>query len=168
MPRECRKCGEIIPTRIKIDGKERNLQNRKFCLKCSSYKSGNTSPHDPIIRRAKIWKLYTQKEKDAVKLCNYYRALQIRDEMYMLLGNKCKICGYNKCKRSLSFHHRNPSDKLMNLGLNTLWAKNREVIKAEVEKCDLLCLNCHTEIEDSIARKTSIVKRVNEKYGTNF
>lgn len=27
------------------------------------------------------------------------------------LGGKCVICGYNKCNRSLDFHHINPEKK---------------------------------------------------------
>jgi hypothetical protein len=168
MTRECRKCGEIIPNRIIIDGKYSNLQNRKFCLKCSSYKGKNTSPNDPVIRKARVWKKYSEKQKDAVKLCLYKRALQVREELYQKHGGKCIVCGYDKCKRAMSFHHRNPEDKLFGLSLNHLWSKNRELVEKEADKCDLMCLNCHAELEDKIARETSIVKKVNEKYGTNY
>ena len=40
--RDCRKCGERIPYLIKIDGKTKNLGNRKFCLKCSPYRGHNS------------------------------------------------------------------------------------------------------------------------------
>ena len=168
MSRECRKCGEIIPYTITIDGKVSNLQNRKFCLKCSSYKGRNTSPNDPVIRKAKVWKEYTEKQKECVKLSLYKRALRVRDELCEEHGGKCQVCGYNTCKRALSFHHRDPENKLFCLTLNKLWSKNRKLIDEESRKCDLLCLNCHAELEDKLARETSIVKRVNEKYGTNF
>jgi len=29
-------------------------------------------------------------------------------------------------------------------------------------------MNCHAEIEDAVARKTSIVQTVNQKYGTDY
>lgn len=63
-------------------------------------------------------------------------------------GGKCIICGYNKCMRSLSFHHRNPKFKDPN------WNKMRnwkfEKIKKELDKCDLVCNNCHGEIHDKL------------------
>ena len=168
MSRECRKCKEQIPRKVIIDGKECNLQNRKFCLKCSPYKGGNTSPHDPVKRKARVWKHYSEEEKDRVKICNYYRALRVRKALYESRGGKCEKCGYEKCLRALSCHHRKPEDKLFGLALNNLWSKNEKLIYEEFKKCDLLCLNCHAEIEDDIARETSIVKKVNEKYGTDF
>ena len=172
MSRECRKCGEKIPYNIVVDGKRRCLQNRKFCLKCSPFGKMNRSVNEPFKVKTREYKDYSEDQKEIhkgrVKLCLYYRALSIRDELYNLLGGKCIICGYNKCKRALSFHHRDPSKKLFGLTLNNLWSKNRKCLDEEVLKCDLLCLNCHAEVEDKIARETSIVKRVNEKYGTNF
>ncbi len=168
MGRECRKCGHLIPYKIKIDGKEHNLKNRKFCIDCSPFMRRNTSSIDPIVRKSRQWKHYSEKQKNSVKLNLYYRALTIRDELYAKFNYCCGICGYNKCKRALSFHHRDPSIKLFGLTLNNLWSKKRYIIDAEADKCDLLCLNCHQELEDKIARKTNIVEQVNLKYGTNF
>jgi 5-methylcytosine-specific restriction endonuclease McrA len=154
---------------LHINGKTISLQNRKFCLKCSSYKGRNTSPYDPVIRKARIWKNYSQAEKDASTMCNYYRALKVRRELYQKSGGKCQKCGYSKCDRALTFHHRNPDEKLFGLSLNKLWSKNIELIEKEWAKCDLLCMNCHAEVEDAKAKtESNIVARVNAKYGTNF
>ena len=68
-------------------------------------------------------------------------------------GGRCKRCGYAKCNRALSFHHREPDKKSFPLTLDRMWGKNWEVIVEEWEKCDLLCLNCHAEVEDEIASK---------------
>lgn len=57
-------------------------------------------------------------------------------------GGKCQVCGYNKSLAALSFHHRDPSKKDFNFnGRLANWDKNRE----ELDKCDLLCANCHCE-----------------------
>ena len=59
-------------------------------------------------------------------------------------GGKCSICGYDKCLGSLDFHHINRSEKDIN------WSKMRnwplEKIKKELDKCKLVCRNCHGEI----------------------
>jgi len=60
------------------------------------------------------------------------------------LGNKCKLCGYNKCIQALEFHHINPNEKEFkpsNMGTYK-WDK----VKIELNKCILLCANCHREI----------------------
>jgi hypothetical protein len=63
------------------------------------------------------------------------------------LGGRCEICGHNKCMRALSFHHRDPLKKDFGIsaqGMTRSW----ERVKTEVEKCMLLCANCHMELHD--------------------
>jgi len=168
MKRSCRKCGNKIPNRVIINGKEHNLHNRKFCLICSPFQKHNTSPNDPIVRKARKWKYYSKEQKDKVKLCLYRRALQIRKELHIKSGGKCCKCGYSKCDRALTFHHRDPRKKLFGLTLNNLWSKNRKAINNEWRKCNLMCMNCHMELEDTTARKTSIVGKINKLYATNY
>jgi hypothetical protein len=166
--RKCRKCGEHIPYNIKINGKQVSLQNRKFCLNCSSYNGRNTSPKDPIVRKARKWKNYSSEQKERVKISLYRRALERRTYLIEKSGGKCIQCGYCKCFRALSYHHRNPEEKEFGLTLNNLWSKQIEDIENEWRKCDLLCFNCYAELEDEKSKETSIVKKINEKYGTNY
>jgi len=166
--RACRKCGKHIPYKLEINDKLYNLQNRKFCLECSPLGKRNTSPNDPIERKPRTWNKYSEERKNQSKISIYRRGLERRRGLYKIKGGKCQICGYDKCERVLSFHHREPSTKLFGLSLNNLWSKPLEELLIEAEKCDLVCANCHGEIEDSIARKTSIVSIVNEKYGTDY
>ena len=35
-----------------------------------------------------------------------------------ICGNKCAICGYNKCISALDFHHLNHLEKLYNIASN--------------------------------------------------
>jgi hypothetical protein len=48
---------------------------------------------------------------------------------------------------ALSFHHRNPKDKVSNVSTMVSKGAPRRVIVAEMKKCDILCLNCHHELE---------------------
>lgn len=60
-------------------------------------------------------------------------------------GGKCSVCGYMKCFAALEFHHRNPAEKDFAISkLNT--AILTDAIKKELDKCDLVCSNCHKEI----------------------
>jgi CO dehydrogenase nickel-insertion accessory protein CooC1 len=64
-------------------------------------------------------------------------------------GGKCCVCGYNKCVRALAFHHLDPKIKSFSLGINGL-TRSWERIKRELDKCVLVCHNCHCEIESGI------------------
>ena len=58
-------------------------------------------------------------------------------------GGKCLNCGYNKCAAALTFHHPN-GDKEFGIaasGYTRAWEK----IRIEIDKCVLLCSNCHAE-----------------------
>ncbi len=64
-------------------------------------------------------------------------------------GGKCNICGYEKCLSALDFHHKNPQEKVFSINGNGLclsWKKTKE----ELDKCVLLCANCHREAHNGI------------------
>lgn len=64
------------------------------------------------------------------------------------MGGKCQICGYDKCLSALEFHHINKEEKEENPSYLIL-RRNWEHAKKELEKCILVCSNCHREIHDS-------------------
>lgn len=79
-------------------------------------------------------KYYVQRNRIQTKL----KAIQHK-------GGKCENCGYNKCVDALEFHHSDPSQKEFNLskkGHTISWDR----ALSEVNKCQLLCANCHREL----------------------
>lgn len=152
MSRECRKCGEHIPNRVKIDDKWKNIQNRKFCLTCSPYKWHNTKPDDPT-RPAKKKKTYSQWSDEAKAKSRgsiYRRGWERKNKLIEMSGGKCLKCGYNRSINALTFHHRDPATKNFGLSQNNLWSKKWETIIEEFNKCDMYCQNCHTELHEEI------------------
>lgn len=61
-------------------------------------------------------------------------------------GGKCEKCGYNKCDAALEFHHLDPNKK--DFGIASFKSLSLEKLKKEVDKCVLVCSNCHKEIHD--------------------
>lgn len=64
-------------------------------------------------------------------------------------GGECCKCGYKKYIGALEFHHLDPNVKdfsISNKGHCTSWEK----IKIELDKCILVCSNCHKEIHGEI------------------
>ena len=102
--------------------------------------------------------MYTRKETrtyadraEYMRMAVKRRRKKLREMAREYKGNKCIICGYNKCPRALSFHHIDPKKKdftLSDRGLTRSWAK----ILEEIDKCVLLCANCHMEVHDGMAQ----------------
>jgi predicted HNH restriction endonuclease len=65
------------------------------------------------------------------------------------LGGKCRICGYDKCQQALQFHHKDPKEKDFEIGKSH--GKVFKNIKDELDKCILLCSNCHIEVHSGYA-----------------
>lgn len=82
-------------------------------------------------------------------------------------GGKCEICGYDRCVWALDFHHINPEDKYFAIGSRG-YARSWESVRKELDKCILVCANCHREIEagfilaGNITAMTSTVNREDE------
>lgn len=62
-------------------------------------------------------------------------------------GGKCSRCGYCKCINALEFHHRIPSEKSFAISLARKTSFNQTILD-ELDKCDILCANCHREVEE--------------------
>ena len=63
-------------------------------------------------------------------------------------GGCCSICKYSKCISALEFHHLDPTQKefgISSKGYTRSWDK----VKEELDKCILVCANCHREIHES-------------------
>ncbi len=58
-------------------------------------------------------------------------------------GGQCLRCGYNECPSSLEFHHINPLLKSFEVKPSEIRGKTWDEITDEMEKCILLCANCH-------------------------
>jgi hypothetical protein len=55
----------------------------------------------------------------------------------------CLQCG-ERHPACLDFHHRDPGDKLFEIGSNHYRAA--ALLSAEIDKCDVLCANCHRKL----------------------
>ena len=93
----------------------------------------------------------------------------------------CEKCGYNECNASLDFHHTNLDEKDFMLGEISTGYNNIEdltiKISEELNKCVVLCKNCHTlehtdveffeKYKDKIISKSKNLKEVSGKLDRN-
>lgn len=85
-----------------------------------------------------------------MKITNTYeyqklRGLKRKIELIELKGGCCERCGYDKNIAAFDFHHKDPTEKEYQLDMRKL--SNTRMVKLieEVQKCELLCANCHRE-----------------------
>ena len=71
------------------------------------------------------------------------RRFLLKDRYVKYKGGKCEVCGYSKSNRALTFHHLDPTQK--EFGISGSHCRKWEDVKAELDKCQLLCMNCHME-----------------------
>ena len=76
------------------------------------------------------------------------RGLARKLELVNAAGGCCTLCGYNKNLAALTFHHIDTDKKNFKLDMRSLSNRRLEVIRAEAEKCILVCQNCHAELHN--------------------
>ena len=96
--------------------------------------------------------IYDRKKGHNKTLCNSClvnnRRFKKKIQCLEYKGGKCEKCNYNKCKRALSFHHIDPSKKDFIIAGNH--TRKWGIIKQELDKCILLCANCHMEEHEKL------------------
>lgn len=55
----------------------------------------------------------------------------------------CNICGYNTHPEILEFHHKDKTTKKFGLSGDVISNRSMENLQKEMDKCVLLCPNCH-------------------------
>ncbi|MFY9462002.1 MAG: hypothetical protein WAP51_02265 [Candidatus Sungiibacteriota bacterium] len=98
----------------------------------------------------KICRLCNNKFKDYQKRgrsrcgsCNTkIRRFRTKAAAIKYLGGKCAKCGWRGNQAAIQFHHKNPKEKDFIIG--NVANKSWNSIQAEIQKCILLCANCHT------------------------
>lgn len=73
------------------------------------------------------------------------RQKAIKHQLILYKGGKCERCGYDKCEGALQFHHLDPTQKDFGIAEIGVTLDNIDKLYEEVDKCLLLCANCHAE-----------------------
>tara|TARA_Y100000389_G_C17344726_1_gene455235 strand:- start:371 stop:1006 length:636 start_codon:yes stop_codon:yes gene_type:complete len=114
----------VKPIRIEGDTMKCNTCNEERSVK-DFYKGGSKSWCKTCRRHKK-----KQDKRDDKRNAIEYK------------GGKCEHCGYEKCDAAFDFHHKNPKEK--DFGISMSGKRFGVDIKRELDKCLLLCGNCHT------------------------
>lgn len=114
-----------------------NNRKRKTCFKCTPTRNIYSSKEEQLEARKKQIVASVQRRRNKIK----EMAIEYK-------GSSCKICGYNKCNAALEFHHIDPNEKDFAIG-NKGHTKSWESVKKELDKCIMVCANCHRELHNN-------------------
>lgn len=81
------------------------------------------------------------------------RRKKIRQMAVDYKGGKCEKCGYDSCIEALEFHHLDPSCKDFSISQKG-YTRSWERVTKELDKCLILCANCHREFHAQLAAST--------------
>ncbi len=171
----CKKCNNVFMPTIEIDGKRHVLSSRKYCLSCSPFMKHNTKQihinksNNESIRmcfRCKKNYIYKRESGCTMKHCQscttQVRRKEIKQKMLNYKGRICQKCGYSKCCDALVFHHISPEKK--DFAPSSSASKSWKKIQDELDKCILLCANCHAEIHEQLDNTDNIIKLIDATY----
>lgn len=163
----CKKCQEHFSNSAMIDGKFKRLSRRNCCLKCSPF--GNhglklaTKLEIESLDGTKVCPkchlslnstmFYIQRRKSGnvrlsgyCKKCTFHVTLQrqrdFKKDCISYKGGKCQDCHFIGYEGVFDFHHTDPTQKDFDISRYRS-AKINKIVRLELDKCALLCANCH-------------------------
>jgi len=140
----CNVCGLEKPLEEFVKQKRNKDGRDNICKKCN-------------VKRFKKWKennrksflAYQRKYNEGRKEKKKQEAAKKRKEIRLFLheykkDKSCEICGYNKVPDILVFHHVDQGQKSFKIAERN--SSTVEILKEEIEKCILVCPNCHRKL----------------------
>lgn len=89
-----------------------------------------------------VW--YPKNRERRIALNNAWKKKQLRLYEEYKTTLKCEICGEDE-NCCLDFHHKDPSKKEYTISIARR-GKSFETLMKEIEKCIVLCANCHRKV----------------------
>lgn len=148
--------GSIPSTSTMMDN-SRKIEAQKLYDKIGNIKKVAKILHTSYeaLKKFIVFKERPHRQIKPVRDTSKYRNI-VKQKLIDYKGGKCQICGYNRCINALEFHHLNPKEKDFTISGGT---KSFEHIKPEVDKCILVCANCHREIHAGLININLISSR---------
>ena len=93
---------------------------------------------------------YADRREELIKaVAKRRRKIKLLSVQYK--GGKCQVCGYDKYVGALDLHHVDCDQKSFSIG-DKGYTRSWEITRKELDKCILVCANCHREIEAGITQ----------------
>lgn len=130
--KRCKQCQKDLPADDIHFASRYDRKTKQFQTNCRNCQKEYRKQHYEVNKQKYLQKtsLYSQNFKEWF--------LEIKKTL------SCKKCGENR-HWVLDFHHTNPAEKDTEIS-NLLRYNNKQRILSELDKCIVLCANCHRDI----------------------
>src|SRR5436305_1960059 len=100
-------------------------------------------PYKDIIKRRACHKRYYIRNKELYKLKNKRRKKMLLEFVNGIKNIPCSDCNVLYPPYVMDFDHRGDEKKIDSIARLIRDGRSKEKLQAEIEKCDLVCANCH-------------------------
>ena len=127
--------------------KTKRASKSRFCKFCNTPLTGHRQHFCGDNCKFKYY-YHNKTNKTVIAKCHQATEIAFQRKVMLVnrLGGKCSKCGYNKNLGALTFHHKDITTKSFGISGRGLSNKPIDEIIEEVDKCILLCHNCHMEL----------------------
>lgn len=130
-PRVCITCGESKVLEEFVKNAKSTEGRHTKCKSCHNKRQNERAAANPNMKNTRNASSYKAKQRTKNNILNYYSGVM-----------KCADCGLiSDIFDIYDFHHVNPKDKQYTV--SSIMDYKWETVKAELDKCVLLCANCH-------------------------
>jgi hypothetical protein len=124
------------------------MNNSSNCIVCGSILRGRQKKFCSSACKNKDLQSYEAQKR---------RGLSRKLSLVKAAGGKCTVCGYHTNLAALVFHHTGNSEKDFKLDMRSLSNRKIEPVLKEIEKCILVCANCHAELHNPHLNLDSLI-----------
>ena len=146
MTRTCRVCKIEKPLEEFTKHKKMKFGYDYICLKCNRIHSSKYNKDNPEKYKLKCKRWYRKNTKKVTeeRKRKYKEIIKFKEKCKE--EKSCIKCGYNEIPQILQFHHRDEKEKNFTIAESASLGISLENLQKEVNKCDLLCPNCHYKL----------------------
>lgn len=133
--KKCPKCQKELPNENFSNNKSKKDKLSTYCKSCTVYYRKNS---------------YLKKREHYLNKTKEYKKEIVKNIQDLKSDLSCSKCGENH-PAVLDFHHRDPQEKEFSISY-AVRSLSKEKLQKEIEKCDVLCSNCHRKLHYNTLR----------------
>jgi hypothetical protein len=115
------------------------MNKESNCIICGHHLQGKQTRFCSLTCKNKYHQSYESQKS---------RGLTRKLQLIEMAGGRCSVCGYHANLAALAFHHTDSEDKDFKLDMRSLSNRGLESVLEELDKCILVCHNCHAELHN--------------------